>query len=130
MNEINCPFCKIPPERVVEGNEFAILVRDSYPLTPGHSLVIPRRHVQSIFDVVPEELQALWKLVEKARALIDDLHRPANYNLGINDGPAAGQSVPHLHVHVIPRYRGDVVEPRGGVRWIIPERAAYWEGSQ
>lgn len=127
MDKTTCPFCELAPERIVDANKTAVLVHDQYPLTPGHSLVLPRRHIQSIFDAMPDELNALWQLVERARSRIDRVHAPAGYNLGINDGPAAGQTVSHLHIHIIPRYLGDTTDPRGGVRWIIPDRAPYWD---
>jgi diadenosine tetraphosphate (Ap4A) HIT family hydrolase len=93
---------------------------------PGHTLIIPRRHVGSVFDLTHEELLDLHALVVKARErLLKDLH-PDAFNIGLNDGPAAGQTVPHAHIHLIPRKTGDVPDPRGGVRWIIPAKAKYW----
>ena len=109
-------------------NEHGCVIRDAYPVTPGHTLVIPNRHVGSFFELCPEERIALFVLLDQAK---DDLEaagdKPDGYNIGINDGPAAGQTVPHLHIHLIPRRRGDRSDPRGGVRWVIPEKAAYWE---
>lgn len=126
MEEKPCPFCQLPPERIWESNKAAILVRDDYPLTAGHSLILPRRHIGSIFDATEAELRALWQLIQRGRTTINRAYAPAAYNLGVNDGPEAGQTVPHLHVHLIPRYPGDSVDPRGGIRWILPERASYW----
>ena len=99
---------------------------DSNPLNPGHVLIVPRRHVASWFDSTPPEREEILRLADDAHRMLKERHSPDGFNLGINDGPAAGQTVPHLHLHLIPRYRGDSPEPRGGVRWIIPERAAYW----
>lgn len=99
---------------------------DSYPVSPGHALIVPRRHVASLFESTAIEREAILRLVDKAQQLIAEQYAPDAFNLGINDGVAAGQSVPHLHVHLIPRYRGDVPDPRGGVRWVIADRAKYW----
>jgi diadenosine tetraphosphate (Ap4A) HIT family hydrolase len=121
-----CPFCTLAPQRIVIENEFGIVFRDAYPISPGHTLVIPRRHTGSLFDLDEPERQALFSLVDHAKKGIDAEFHPDGYNLGINDGPAAGQTVPHLHVHLIPRYQGDRQDPRGGVRWIFPDKADYW----
>lgn len=121
-----CPFCTLPDGRVVEQNEFALLIRDGYPISPGHSLIIPKRHVGSFFEVTAAERAALLALLDKAKDLVEQDHTPAGYNIGINDGAAAGQTVPHLHIHLIPRYSGDQEDPRGGVRWVIPDKADYW----
>jgi diadenosine tetraphosphate (Ap4A) HIT family hydrolase len=121
-----CPFCQLPPERITSGNELGIVVRDAYPVSPGHTLIIPRRHIGSFFDLTPEERTGLFDLLDRARAELECSHQPRGYNIGINDGPAAGQTVPHLHIHLIPRYSGDLPDPRGGVRWVMPEKARYW----
>ena len=121
-----CPFCAPPPEqRLIEGS-LAMVLRDSNPLNPGHVLIVPRRHVASWFESTDAEREEIMRLGDDARRILTERHSPDGFNLGINDGAAAGQTVPHLHLHLIPRYRGDVADPRGGVRWIIPERAAYW----
>jgi diadenosine tetraphosphate (Ap4A) HIT family hydrolase len=103
-----------------------IIIRDGYPITPGHTLVIPRRHVDSFFNLTAGERVDLLGLLDQAKAGIDKEFKPDTYNIAINDGPAAGQTVPHLHIHLIPRYTGDVPDARGGVRWIIPDKADYW----
>jgi len=121
-----CPFCTLPTERIVQENEHAVLIFDGYPVSPGHSLVIPKRHIDSFFDTTDAERAALFVLLDKAKALVDQNHRPSGYNIGINDGAAGGQTVPHLHIHLIPRYDGDQADPRGGVRWVLPEKANYW----
>lgn len=123
---MTCPFCQLPPERIAGGNALGVIVRDAFPVSPGHTLIIPRRHVGSFFEATPDERSALLVLLDEARNELDRLHRPQGYNVGINDGPAAGQTVPHLHIHLIPRYEGDLDDPRGGVRWVIPEKARYW----
>ena len=101
-------------------------VRDAYPISLGHTLIIPRRHVGSFFEISAGERTYLLALLDKAKAVVEQEFKPDGFNIGINDGPAAGQTVPHLHIHLIPRYKGDSADPRGGVRWIIPEMADYW----
>jgi diadenosine tetraphosphate (Ap4A) HIT family hydrolase len=121
-----CPFCHLPSDRIVHERGSAIVVRDGFPVSPGHTLIIPKRHVASFFDVTDAERADLMSLVAVARDDLDRQLRPAGYNIGINDGAAAGQTVPHLHIHLIPRYAGDRDDPRGGVRWVLPDKAAYW----
>lgn len=126
-----CPFCTLPPERIVLQNSHAIAIRDAYPVSPGHTLVIPKRHIASFFETTAEEKQDLFDLVDKGvRALLQSQKESdpfiEGWNIGINDGATAGQTVPHLHIHLIPRYQGDVADPRGGVRWVIPDKARYW----
>ena len=95
-------------------------------MSPGHALIVSRRHVASLFDLTTEEAAALRSLVPAVGAAIEIAHTPAGYNVGVFIGAAAGQTVGHVHVHVIPRYDGDVKDPRGGVRWVIPTKADYW----
>jgi diadenosine tetraphosphate (Ap4A) HIT family hydrolase len=123
----NCPFCTLPLERIIDSNDLALVIRDGYPVSPGHTLVIPKRHIGSWFDITPEEQSAMLDLLGRAKAVLEEEFKPDGYNIGINDGPKAGQTVPHLHMHLIPRYKGDLEDPRGGVRWIIPGKAKYWE---
>jgi diadenosine tetraphosphate (Ap4A) HIT family hydrolase len=123
-----CPFCALPQARLLFRNDSSIAFRDAYPVTPGHTLVIPRRHVSSFFDTTPEERTSMLELLEAAKQQIQSEFDPAGYNIGINDGAAAGQTVGHLHIHLIPRYPGDQPDPRGGIRWVIPEKADYWTG--
>lgn len=121
-----CPFCSLPPKRIIDHNEQALWIYDGFPISPGHSLIIPKRHVGSFFELTAEERVAIFSLLDLAKSVISTEYAPNAYNIGINDGPAAGQTVPHLHVHLIPRYNNDVRDPRGGVRWVIPEKADYW----
>ena len=124
--KMDCFFCKLEPPRIVDSNEFCFVVRDGFPVSPGHTLVIPKRHIGSFFDLSAEERQALMELVDSAKQVLDAKYQPDAYNIGINDGPAAGQTVPHVHVHLIPRYHGDCDDPRGGIRWIMHDKAKYW----
>jgi diadenosine tetraphosphate (Ap4A) HIT family hydrolase len=124
--ELTCPFCSLPQGRIVDQNEHAVWIRDAYPISPGHSLVIPKRHVMSFFETSEAEKVALLALLDSAKAAVQSEFNPDAFNVGINDGAAAGQTVPHLHVHLIPRFKGDVPDPRGGVRWLMPEKADYW----
>ena len=102
-------------------------IRDAYPVSEGHTLIVPSKHVISIYDLSVAEYDAVWDLVSQVRQrLVTDL-RPDGFNIGLNDGMAAGQTVMHAHVHVIPRWGGDVSDPRGGIRWVIPNKAPYWE---
>ena len=126
----NCFFCRMlkndTKNEILLQNDLAVMIRDTYPVSNGHSLIIPRRHVSSFFDTSPEERTALMALLDQTKKDLDRKFNPDDYNVGINDGPLAGQSIPHLHMHLIPRYKGDKDDPRGGVRWIIPEKAKYW----
>ena len=123
----NCPFCTLAPERIIDSNEFGVTIRDGFPVSPGHTLVISKGHIGSWFAISNEEQLGLLDLLARAKVDLQEEFKPDGYNVGINDGPAAGQTVPHLHMHLIPRYKGDQEDPRGGVRWIIPEKAKYWE---
>jgi diadenosine tetraphosphate (Ap4A) HIT family hydrolase len=102
-------------------------IYDSFPVTPGHTLIIPKRHISSLFEATREEQAALFDLLSAMRQLLLKERNPAGFNIGINDGPAAGQTVMHLHIHLIPRYAGDTEDPRGGVRWVMPSKAPYWK---
>lgn len=122
-----CPLCvRAGTAQVLASNALALAIPDGYPLSKGHVLVIPRRHIADLFDLEAEEQAAVWVLVAGVREVVQRSHRPAGFNIGVNVGAAAGQTVAHVHVHVIPRYLGDVPDPRGGVRWVLPDRADYW----
>ena len=122
-----CPFCTLPPARLLATRATAIAIRDAFPVSPGHTLIIPKRHVASFFDITDAERADLLALLSFVRDDLDREFHPAGYNIGINDGAAAGQTVQHLHIHLIARYAGDQPDPRGGVRWVIPDKAAYWD---
>lgn len=124
--EARSPFVRIPESEWVASNALAFAVRDLNPVSPGHTLVIPRRVVATWFDATREEQHALFDLVDQVKLALDAGHpMPAGYNVGFNAGEAAGQTVMHLHVHIIPRYTGDMDDPRGGVRGVIPENQKY-----
>jgi diadenosine tetraphosphate (Ap4A) HIT family hydrolase len=120
---VECPFCGASGAVLQNGLAFALL--DRSPVTPGHILLIPRRHVPDSFETTPEERRDLWALADEARAWLLKEHAPDGFNLGINVGEAAGQTIFHVHLHLIPRYNGDVTNPRGGVRGVIPARQNY-----
>jgi ATP adenylyltransferase len=124
MNQANCVFCR-PQREILAENANALAVFDSFPVSPGHALVIPKRHVTTIFEMSLDEYTDCFRLVLPLKDLISARYSPDGYNVGANCGKAAGQSVWHAHIHVIPRYTGDVSEPRGGVRGVIPLKASY-----
>ena len=121
-----CAFCTLPSARVIDENTTTMVIRDGYPVSPGHTLLIPKRHTGSFFDLSEQERADLLALLDRAKRVLDAELQPKGYNIGINDGAAAGQTVPHLHMHLIPRFEGDLPDPRGGVRWVIPAKAKYW----
>ncbi len=122
---MECPFCNPAEDRVFFRGDQALGLWDAFPVSPGHALLIPRRHIPTWFDATTAEHAALVNAIGAAKSAIDKSHRPDGYNIGINCGVAAGQTVFHLHVHLIPRYRGDVGDPRGGVRHVIADKANY-----
>lgn len=119
-----CLFCK-DPRGVSILHELAFSARDSFPVSPGHTLVIPRRHVANFFELTREEAAACMDLIKQEKIRIDEEFKPDGYNIGVNIGPAAGQSIFHVHIHIIPRYQGDVENPQGGVRHVLPKKAHY-----
>ncbi len=111
-----CIFCDYIKKNYIMENGLAFAIYDNYPVNTGHMLIIPKRHYASYFDATPDEILAFNELINKAKELLDSVHMPDGYNIGINIGEAAGQTIFHLHIHVIPRYSGDVDNPRGGIR--------------
>ncbi|NLW91347.1 MAG: HIT family protein [Syntrophomonadaceae bacterium] len=118
-----CPFCS--PDQVILSNNLAYAIFDRYPVNEGHMLIIPYRHVVDYWDSSREERQAINDLLEECKVFLDQRFQPDAYNIGVNCGEAAGQTVFHLHIHLIPRYKGDVDNPRGGVRGVIPDKRIY-----
>lgn len=120
------PFLALPPPTWIAHNDLAFAIRDGFPVTPAHTLVIAKRVVPDWLSATPGEQQAIFALVEIFKRQLDEgQRRPDGYNVGLNAGEAAGPTVMHLHVHVIPRYRGDMHDPRGGVRHVIPSKGNY-----
>ena len=123
MHDDNCPFCD-KTNYETEGH-LAFAKTDSYPVAKGHTLVIPKRHISSYFECTDSERLELWSLVDRVKTALQDSFEPDGFNIGINVGEAAGQTVPHMHIHVIPRYSGDMDDPRGVVRGVIPDKQKY-----
>lgn len=119
----NCIFCN--PTDIVINGEYAYSRSDGFPVSEGHCLVIPKRHVGSIDELTDVELKDLYTVLHQTKVLLLETYLPDGFNIGINEGEAAGQTVPHLHIHLIPRYEGDVVCPRGGVQGVIPSKKEY-----
>ena len=105
----------------------AVAIGDAYAVSRGHTLVVPKAHAETLFAQSAEVQADIWRLVAKVRDDLQLRFNPDGFNVGLNDGRAAGQTVEHAHVHIIPRFNGDVADPRGGIRWVLPERAAYWD---
>lgn len=122
----NCPFCgEFDKDRVIYEDSTWVVVEDGYPVSKGHCLIIPKRHVEDYFSLNWMETQDLPKLLGVIKIKLDCKYHPNGYNVGFNCGKAAGQTVPHFHLHVIPRYDGDMDDPRGGVRGVIPSKQKY-----
>jgi len=124
--EEDCPFCNIGEHvEVLFKADTAMAILDSFPISPGHALVIPKRHVADYFELTAEEQNELWQLVNRCKMILQDRFHPDGFNIGINVGEMAGQSIFHVHIHLMPRYKGDVKNPKGGVRHIIPGKGYY-----
>lgn len=122
-----CPFCQpLPADRVLAASDTFVAFLDGFPISPGHALVVPKQHVASLFELPESNYQELWAQVAETRKLLMEKFHPAAFNIGVNDGSEAGQTIGHAHIHIIPRYVGDVPDPKGGIRWIIPAKAKYW----
>jgi len=121
----NCPFCYISEENMVLKNDYAFAIFDKYPVNKGHMLIIPFRHFPNYFEATKEEKLAFIDLLDKAKEFLDREYKPDGYNIGVNVGKYAGQTVFHVHIHLIPRYKGDVDDPTGGVRGVIPDKRKY-----
>jgi diadenosine tetraphosphate (Ap4A) HIT family hydrolase len=124
-----CPFCDsaLPgvDRELLCVTAYTAAFEDAYPSTPGHVLVIPRRHVGRVLDLTDAEFEDIWRVAREQLRRIEEAS-PDAFTIGINDGAAAGQTVDHVHLHIIPRHHLDTADSRGGVRWAIPETAAYW----
>ena len=126
---IDCLFCKIEKSKIVSENDFFIVVRDNYPVTELHTLIISKRHTASYFELEDSEKISLIKTLDKQKSLLlQNDSTIKGFNIGINDGVEAGQTIMHFHAHLIPRRTGDVQNPRGGIRGVIPEKQNYESG--
>ena len=123
---MTCPFCNQSELNPVAETTYLIAFRDKFPISPGHTLIVPKRHATSFFDLDDQTKSELLPMVSTIRDQLTAEFFPDGFNVGWNDGAAAGQTVFHFHLHVIPRYKGDVKEPRGGIRWTIASKAPYW----
>ncbi len=121
----DCPFCHQGSLTTLFATDWSIAFFDTYPVSPGHTLIVPKRHVSSYFNLSLDEKEDLWYSADRAKEILDERYRPDGYNLGFNIGEAAGQSIFHVHLHVIPRYRGDTPHPKGGIRGVIPDKQNY-----
>jgi ATP adenylyltransferase len=125
-NNISCPFCKLESAReVFIENESAFAIFDKFPVSNGHLLIIPKLHCYSYFDLDIKIQISCWDLVNQGKLLLEKKYSPEGFNIGVNINEAAGQTVPHVHIHLIPRYAGDVSNPKGGVRGVIPAKKEY-----
>jgi len=122
---MNCPFCQQNKLDILLENELAVAFFDKYPVQKGHLLIVPKQHVETYFDATNEQIQAIHALIHEGKVLIDQKYQPDGYNIGVNVGHFGGQTIFHLHFHLIPRYKGDVEDPRGGVRNAIPNLVPY-----
>jgi diadenosine tetraphosphate (Ap4A) HIT family hydrolase len=122
-----CPFCDVALSRIQLENEVGIAILDAFPVSEGHTLIVPRKHVASLYDLPINEQATLWQLVGEVRGYLFQKYHPDGFNIGINDGQAAGQTVMHSHIHVIPRQAGDDPDPRGGIRRVVTGKAQYWK---
>ena len=125
MNE-KCLFCNKAKQKIIDSNKLIFVVRDSYPVTKYHTLIIPHRHVSDFFDLSDDELSDLNQILKKQRQSLLNLDKEiTGFNVGVNAGSDAGQSIMHCHIHLIPRRKGDTENPRGGVRGVIPSKQKY-----
>ena len=122
-NKFKSPFLE-KKERLLE-NEVGFVIYDGYPVSKGHCLIVPHRVYSDYFESTNEEVIGLQKLVLETKKLLDEKFQPDGFNVGINSGESGGQTVPHVHIHLIPRYKGDMENPRGGVRGVIPSKQKY-----
>lgn len=124
--DTKCIFCNIKKiDKIICESEHVIAFLDLYPVTPGHTLIIPKEHVINYFDISPALQNEMWNLVNRCKEILDNTYHPNGYNIGININKSAGQTILHTHIHLIPRYSGDTQDPKGGVRGVIAEKQKY-----
>lgn len=122
---MSCPFCNHNDLVIQLENNLAIAFYDKYPVQKGHLLIVPKQHIKTYFDASTDQIMAIHDLLHKGKALLDEQYEPDGYNIGVNVGEYGGQTVNHLHFHLIPRYKGDIEDPRGGIRKAIPNLVQY-----
>ncbi|MGL6185835.1 MAG: HIT family protein [Clostridium chrysemydis] len=122
---MSCIFCEYSKEDYIVENELCFAIYDKFPVNEGHALIIPKRHFPNYFDATSEEIKAMYDLSHKVKEIIDEKYKPDGYNVGVNVDTAGGQTVMHLHMHIIPRFNGDIEDPRGGVRRIKKQLVFY-----
>ena len=127
MLRADCEFCSTDKRRgeILISDKYFFVKWDKSPVNPGHALIISKRHIDSLSELKPEEATSLFRLLKKTKKIIKEKYHPGGFNFGINEGAVAGQTISHLHVHMIPRHRGDVKDPRGGIRNVIPGKGRY-----
>jgi diadenosine tetraphosphate (Ap4A) HIT family hydrolase len=123
----SCFFCHIDKSEYIAESKYSFARFDGFPVSEGHVLIISKAHAQTYFDLSEVEQHDIMKLVTETKKILDKKFATSNYNVGINCGLLAGQSIDHVHIHLIPRREGDKEDPRGGVRWVLPEKANYWD---
>lgn len=124
MKQEDCPSCHLTRD-VIQESEHCFAIYDKYPVNPGHVLVVSKRHTADYFDLGEDETAGLWRLVAEMRSFLMEEYQPNGFNVGFNVGLEAGQTIDHVHIHIIPRYTGDMDDPTGGVRHVIPEKEKY-----
>ena len=122
----DCPFCNLDSKReLILESEFAFAIFDNYPVSNGHTLIIPKIHCSNYFQISFSYQSDCWMMINKVKDELQKRFNPDGFNIGININEEAGQTIPHCHIHIIPRYRGDVAQPRGGIRGVIPSKKNY-----
>lgn len=122
---MNCIFCEYSKEEYIAENDLCFAIFDKFPVNKGHALIIPKRHFQNYFDATKEEIAAMYDLSHEVKKIIDKKYSPDGYNVGVNVNHEGGQTIMHLHMHIIPRYKGDIEDPRGGIRRIKRQLVFY-----
>jgi diadenosine tetraphosphate (Ap4A) HIT family hydrolase len=123
---IKCPFCNLGPDReIIAESELVFSIYDKFPVSMGHVLIVPKRHSADYFELTSEEQYICWTMVNTVKQILTHKYNPDGFNIGINVNKEAGQTIPHAHIHLIPRYKGDIKDPEGGVRGVIPPKKVY-----
>ena len=126
MKTEKCPFCNLSSDvEIIYESELVIAFYDKFPVNVGHALIIPKRHVANYFDLTPEEISEMQDVLFRVKDIVKERHNPDGFNISVNVGEHAGQSVFHVHMHLIPRFKGDVEDPKGGIRGVIPSKQKY-----